>query len=225
MDADSFNDLALRVIAGEATETERHALEAELSAHPERRDEFEQMKITHDVLRTTAPMAEASRAIEPELPAYRLNELRTAVRQQFGNATRTRKSTGGLVSALRWILAGGGTTALVVLAIFLTMSNRTVEIGFYKTDTVRNGDAALTAQDVPSARLVTFDQDAPFDQWQNQPLAWTERAKIWVDNEHDLLHVIRRIDHGHISRETYPLAPTNDGQRAQIQQVVESLKN
>jgi len=224
MDADSFNDLALRVIAGEATDTDRQALEAELSANPAHREEYEQLKITHDVLCTTGPMAEAARATEPELPSYRINELRTAVRQHFGNQTAARKSPGGLISALRWLIAGGGATALVVLLVFLNLANRTVEIGLYKSDTVRNGDASLVPQDVPSARVVTFDQDAPFDQWQNQPLAWNERAKIWVDNEHDLLHVVRRIDHGHVSTETQPLAPTNEGQREQIRQVVESLQ-
>jgi len=225
MDADSFNDLALRVIAGEATDTERHALEAELSAHPERQDEYEQMRIAHDVLRTTAPMAEAAQAKEPELPAYRMNELRTAVRQHFGPAANRGKNSSGLISALRWIFAGGGLTALTVLVVFLNLSNHTVEVGVYRADLMRNGDASLTPQDVPTARLMTFDQDTPFDQWQSQSLAWYEHAKIWVDNEHDLLHVVRRMDHGRISRETYPLAPTNEGQRDQIKQTVESLKN
>jgi hypothetical protein len=224
MDADSFNDLALRVIAGEATAPDRQALDAELLAHLERREEFEQMKVTNDVLRTTAPMIEASRATEPALPAYRVNELRTAVRQHFGPAAARRKSSGGLVNVLRWILAGGGATALMVLMVILNLSGRTVEVGVYRSDTMR-GEASLTAQDIPSAKMITFDQDAPFDQWQNQSLAWYERAKIWVDNEHDLLHIVRRVDHGNIHIETQPLAPTDEGQREQIKQVVESLKN
>ncbi len=227
MDADSFNDLALRVIAGEATDTERQALEAELSAHPERRDEFDQVKITHEVLRTTAPMTEAARATEPELPAYRLNELRTAVRQHFGPAAQRSgmgKASSAWLQAFRWIFAGGGLTALTLLLVFLNLSNRTVEVGIYRTDLMRNGDASLSAQDVPSAKLMTFDQDTPFDQWQSQPLAWYERAKIWVDNEHDLLHVVRRVDYGRISVETQPLAPTDEGQREQIKRVVESLQ-
>ena len=82
----------------------------------------------------------------------------------------------------------------------------------------------LVAEDVPSAKLIKFDDDAPFDQWQSRPLAWYERAKIWVDNEHDLLHVVRRVDHGRISIQTLPLASTNEGQRQQIMQVVESLE-
>jgi hypothetical protein len=225
MDVDSFNDLALRVIAGEAIATERQALDTELSAHPERRDEFEQMKVTHDILRTTTPMTEATRATEPGLPAYRVNELRTAVRQHFGPAATRQKSSGGLVSAIRWILAGGGATALTVLVVILNLSGRTVEVGVYRTDAMRDGNVSLTAQDIPSAKMISFDQDAPFDQWQSQPLAWYERAKIWVDNEHDLLHIVRRIDHGNVHIETQPLAPTDEGQREQIKQAVESLQN
>src|SRR5271163_1259077 len=112
MDAESFNELALRVLAGETTADERRALEAELSSDPARREEFQQLKITHDILRATAPMTEAAKATEPALPAYRLNELKTAVRQQFGPATQRGKTTssGGVFRALRWILAGGGAT-------------------------------------------------------------------------------------------------------------------
>jgi hypothetical protein len=182
------------------------------------------MKVVYDVLRATAPMTEASRATEPELPAYRVGELRTAVRQHFGPAASRQKSS-GWTNVLRWILAGGGTTALTVLVVVLNLSGRTIEVGMYQSDAMRNGEATLAAQDIPAAKMITFDQDAPFDQWQNQPLAWYERAKIWVDNEHDLLHIVRRVDHGNVHVETQPLAPTDEGQREQIKQAVESLKN
>jgi hypothetical protein len=224
MDIESFHDLALRVIAGEATAADRQALEVELSVHPERKDDFEQMKITHDVLRTTAPMTEASRATGPELPAYRVGELRTAVRQHFGPAASRQKSSGTWVNVLRWILAGGGVTALTVLVVILNLSGRTIEVGMYQTDAMRNGEATLAAQDVPAAKIVTFDQDASFDQWQSQSLKWYERAKIWVDNEHDVLNIVHRIDHGRIQIEHQPLAPTDEGQREQIKQAVESLQ-
>jgi len=52
MDADSFTALALRVIAGEAAADERRALEAELSSAPSRREEFEQLKLTHELEQT-----------------------------------------------------------------------------------------------------------------------------------------------------------------------------
>jgi hypothetical protein len=226
MDAENFTNLALRVIAGEATADERRALETELAAAPVRREEFEQLKLTHEVLRTTLPMTEASRATTPELPAYRVNELRTAVRQHFGPATkREKKATYGVLTLLRWLFAGSGFAVAGTAIVLLCFANRSVEIGLYGSDTVRGGDQALTAQDVPSAHLVTFDQDTPFDEWQNQPLAWNEHAKIWVDNEHDVLHIVRRVRQGQIVMETQPLAPTDAGQREQIKQVVASLKN
>ena len=226
MDADSFTDLALRVISGETTDNERQSLEAEFSAHPERREEFQQLKITHDILRTTAPMTEAAKATEPALPAYRMGELRTAVRQHFGPAARSQKTAnaGGFFSALRWVFAGSGATLVAVAVIVVMFSNRSIEVGVYGTDLVRGEDAPLTAQDIPSARLVTFEKDTPFDQWQSQPLAWYEHAKIWVDNEHDLLHIVRRPIHGEIMTVVQPLAPTTQGQRDQIKQVVENLK-
>ena len=228
MDAESFTALALRVVAREATDDERRALETELAFAPARREEFEQLKLTHEILRTVAPMTEAALAKEPELPAHRVNELRTAVRQHFGPAANRREkeaTLGGLIPALRWLFAGSGVAALGFAVVVFCFANRSVEIGLYGTDLARGDDQGLSAQDVPSAHLVTFDQDAPFDQWQTQPLAWNERAKIWIDNEHDLLHIVRRITHGKILVETQPLAPTNEGQREQIKQVVEALKN
>jgi hypothetical protein len=227
MDAESFTALALRVISREATDDERRALEAELSSVPARREEFEQLKLTHEILRAAAPMAEAASATAPGLPAYRVNELRTAVRRHFGpaaNRTKAAATPVGWIAFLRWIFAGSGVAVLGFAVVVLCFANRTVELGLYRTDLAR-GDRALSAADVPAARLVTFERDAPFDQWQNQPLAWNEHAKIWIDNEHDLLHIVRRVRHGQILMETQPLAPTNEGQREQIKRMVEALKN
>jgi hypothetical protein len=225
MDAESFTDLALRVISGEATDDERRAVQAELSAAA-RKDEFEQLKLTQAILRTMAPMAEAVRATEAELPGYRVNELRTAVRQHFGPAIVRQKEKASAIwlAALRWLFAGSGIGALACVVVIFSFANKTIEVGLYGSDLMRDGDKALTAQDIPTAKLLAFEQDAPFDQWQSQPLSWNERAKIWVDNEHDLLHIVRRDEHGNVLTETQPLASTNEAQRDQIKHVVESLQ-
>jgi hypothetical protein len=228
MDAESFTNLTLRVISREATIDECHTLEAEMASAPARREEFEQLKLTHEILRTTMPMTEAMRTTSPELPAYRVNELRTAVRQHFGPAAnRPEVQVGSTVWAhvLRWVFGGGSLAALGFAVAIFCFANRTIQVGLYSSDQVRGSDTALSPKDVPSAQVVTFESDAPFDQWQNQPLAWNEHAKIWVDNERDLLHIVRRVAHGQITMETQPLAPTSEGQREQIKQVVESLKN
>jgi hypothetical protein len=225
MDADSFNTLALRVIAREADADERRALEQELASALGRREEFAQLKVTHAMLATVAPMAEAARETTPELPAYRRNELRTAVRQHFGPAASRRKEVlFGLLSAVRWLFAGSGVAIVGVALVLVCFGNRSVEVGLYGSDLVRSDNTALSQKDVPDAQLVTFDQDAPFDQWQNRPLAWNEHAKIWVDNEHDLLHIVRRIGFGRVITESQPLAQSDEGQREQIKQAVEALK-
>ncbi len=222
MDAESFTDLALRVISREATEDERRTLEAELSAHSAQQAEFEQLKITHDLLRTTAPMSEAIHAQDPALPAWRVNELRTAVRQHVGPSKS--ESTSRFFPSLRWIFSGGVVAVLALVVVFISLADRSVEVGLYQTDLVRGDSAALSPRDIPTARLVTFDQDAPFDEWQTQPLAWFEHAKVWVDNEHDLLHVVRRDKNGHNVVESQPLASSSQDQRDQIKRAVESLE-
>ncbi len=231
MDADSFNELALRVIAGEATPDERAALERELAGPGDdgasaRRESFTRLQRGHALLLTTAPLAGAALATEPALPAHRVNELRTAVRQHFGPVSlRPARQKGlGLLPALRWLFAGGGVAALAAIVLFFSFANRTVEVGLYATSLTRDGARGLTAQDVPSAKVLTFQEDAPFDLWQNEPLAWYEHAKVWVDNENDQLHIVHRVRHGEIVVETWPLAPTDDAQRAQIRDTVQALE-
>ncbi len=226
MDAESFTNLALRVLAREATDEERRALDAAMTSNLAYREEFSQLKIAHEVLRILAPMTEATQAREPELPAYRLNELRTAVRQHFGPANQrasTMNNHGLLTPALRWLLGGGVMTALAIVVVLMSFSDRMVEIGLYQTDTVRGGDTPFSSADVPAAHVVTFNQDAPFDQWK-KTLGWNQHAKVWIDNENDLLHVVRRDKNGQIIEQTEPLAPTNREQREQISRAVESLQ-
>ena len=105
--------------------------------------------------------------------------------------------------------------------MLICFSNRTIEIGLYRTDLVRGESMGLTPASVPAARIVTFDADAAFDQWQSQPLAWYQHAKIWVDNEHDLLYVVRRDQHGQVTMISLPLAATDQAQREQIRQIVQ----
>lgn len=224
MEPDAFTELALRVIAREATDEERRALDAELAARPERRDEFAELQVTHDVLRIAAPMTEAAKAAEPELPAYRVNELRTAVRQHFGPAAGRvgKRSIPYLI--LRWMFTGTAAAVVGVTIVLICVSNSTIEVGVYSSDLMRSGNAGLTPENVPAARFVNFDDDASFDQWQSQPLAWYQHAKIWVDNERDQVHVIQRTQYGHITMVTLPLATTDEAQRAQLQQIAQDLR-
>ncbi|MCE0484651.1 MAG: hypothetical protein LV479_10490 [Methylacidiphilales bacterium] len=219
MDADTFNDLALRVIAGEATADERRALETEFASIPSRRDEFDQLRLVHEIAHTVT----SSQAVEPQLPTYRLNELRTAVRQHFGPAKIKSGNRFSAIAVVRWIFVGGGALIAACILVLLAYSDRSVEIGLYQTSQVRGEEAVVTPEAVPSAHLVTFDQDSSFADWQNRPLAWNEHAKIWIDDEHDQLHIVRRGPDGKTVQETQPLASGNQAQRAQIQQVVESI--
>jgi hypothetical protein len=229
MDVETFNELALRAIAHEATVEDQAALAAEISANAERQKEFADFERLVHALRTTAPLTEAARAAAPDLPAYRLNELRTAVRQHFGPAVGRPRPANALLNGLRWLFAGGGLAGLATLIVLLCFSNRTIEVGSYADDLVRGGEHPLTQADLPAVQLITFDHDADFDAWQNRSLAWYEHAKIWVDNEHDQLHIVKRLGHGQVVMQTVPLATSDDAQaaqdaqRAQIRQAVDSL--
>lgn len=226
MDAETFTALALRVIVRDASEQDRLALDAELAAVPARREEFEQLRVTYGVLNIALPVVQAGRTYTPELPAHRVGELRTAVRQHFGPAANREKATAGSPTfrfVLRWIFGGMGVAALGFAIAIACFANRTIEIGSYTVDDVR-GEKSLGASDVPAAQFVRFDSDAPFDHWQDEPLGWTERAKIWVDNEHDLVHIKHRLRFGWVVTESEPLAPSNEAQREQIKRIVDEMQ-
>ena len=220
MDADTFTDLALQVLAGEADAATRQTLEHALEADPQLGARFNEMKLTHDAFLVAAPLAQAETSTQPELPAYRVNELRTAVRQHFGPARNRAPQT--LFSRLRWLWASGALAGFAVVLALMFLSDRTVEVGLYRTNLMRGNEGDVTPQ-TTTAKVVLFDQDAPFDQWQ-KTLAWNQHAKIWIDNEHDLLHVLYRDHNGKLAEVTEPLAPTTENERVQIEQAIQTVQ-
>ncbi len=161
MDADSFTELALRVIAREGSDDDRRALEAEFAATPALRDEYEQLRMTHEILQATAPALEATHETAVELPAHRVGELRTAVRQHFGPAgARVKHDSSAFRFLLRSVVGGTGIAALRLAIIVASCANRTVEVGSYVVDDVRSGGAPVSSADLSSAELARFNTDA-----------------------------------------------------------------
>ena len=221
MDADTFTDLALQVLAGNADAATRQSLDRAMEADPQLRARFADLKLTHDAFLVAAPLATAESAAQPELPAYRVNELRTAVRQHFGPAKNRAGQPHPHFLLLRrlWVTGVMAGLALVLAQMFL--SDRSVEVGLYRSDVMRGDNGDVTPQGT-IAKVVLFDQDAPFDEWQ-KTLAWNQHAKIWIDNEHDLVHVLYRDRNGKLAEVTEPLAPSAAEERTQIEQAIRTV--
>src|SRR5262249_2253169 len=84
MNDQPFFDLAMKVIAHQATDAERANLEAVLAQEPKLRAEFERLQTDARVAKDALPFIAASAASTGEFPAYARERLQTAVRQTFG---------------------------------------------------------------------------------------------------------------------------------------------
>jgi hypothetical protein len=84
-DMPDFDALALLVLNNEATPEEKARFDELILSSQDAQARFSEFKETYQFLRENAPLSKASRMSEPSLPEYRMNMLRTAVRQTFKN--------------------------------------------------------------------------------------------------------------------------------------------
>src|SRR5207253_1098340 len=80
----SFFELAMKVIARQATDAERADLHALLAQQPELRAEFARLEADAGVAKDVLPLITACTASTGEFPAYARERLQTAVRQTLG---------------------------------------------------------------------------------------------------------------------------------------------
>ena len=77
-------DLAMKVIAGQATDVERAELDALLAREPEMRAEFARLEEDVRATKDALPLVDATLATTGELPPYARGRLQTKVRQTLG---------------------------------------------------------------------------------------------------------------------------------------------
>jgi hypothetical protein len=112
MNDQNFFDLAMKVIARQATNAERADLDARLAQEPELRAEFARLKTDARVAKDALPFINACAASTGEFPAYARERLQTAVRQTLGRPKSAAKES---PRGLRWVLGLAIATAVVLL--------------------------------------------------------------------------------------------------------------
>ena len=80
MNDQEFFDLALKVIAQQASEADRAELDTLVARQPELKAEFERLQADTRLAREVLPMVNATEATAPELPAWARGQLQTKVR-------------------------------------------------------------------------------------------------------------------------------------------------
>ena len=87
MNDQQFFDLAMKVIARHADETERAELETLLASQPELKAEFDQLLTEVRMAKEVMPLMAATASATDEFPAYGRERLQTKVRRSFGSQT------------------------------------------------------------------------------------------------------------------------------------------
>jgi hypothetical protein len=112
MNDQSFFDLAMKVIARQATDAERADLDALLAREPQLRAEFARLETDACVAKDVLPLITACTASTGEFPAYARERLQTAVRRTFGRPEFAAKESR---LGWRWVLGLAFATAMVLL--------------------------------------------------------------------------------------------------------------
>ena len=115
MNDDHFFDLAMKVIARQATEAERAELDALVARQPELKAEFQRLQADVRLAREVLPLVSATEATAPELPAYARGRLQTKVRETLGRPPVPEEDGMGSLWKWRWILGLSAATAVVAL--------------------------------------------------------------------------------------------------------------
>ena len=126
MNDDHFFDLAMKVIARQATEAERAELDALVARQPGLKAEFERLQADVRLAREVLPLVSATEATAPELPPYARGRLQTKVRETLGrpqvSGESSKEDASGTLWKWRWILGLAAATAVVVLFLLPVLS-------------------------------------------------------------------------------------------------------
>jgi hypothetical protein len=110
-------DLAMKVIARQATDVERAELDALLASKPELKPEFERLQADVRIAREALPLVDATGAAAGELLAYARGRLQTKVRQTLGRPAVEKEPDRSLVWGWRWVLGLAAAVAMVVVFV------------------------------------------------------------------------------------------------------------
>ncbi len=192
-------DLAMKVIARQATDTERAELETLLASDPELRKEFDQLQADVRLAKATLPLVEATAAGAGEFPAYARERLQTKVRQTLGRPAAEAPGDRRLGWGWRWAM-GLAAAAVVVLLFVMRPDEGPLVIQIAMLDTAgdtrgsNTNEVAALKQVWPAASVQSFDNAAELSGWEKQPPANSAEsfAKIIYDRTAGEVRVIGR---------------------------------
>lgn len=224
MTEDEFEALAIKVLSGAGSPDEEKNLRHLTSQDAERANSLAETKAILAFAKATLPTAIALEKQEPHLPAYRLNELKGAVRRHFPQKRKSSKPWWR-----EWFpqLATGSVAALVLIALLaygMSPVSGPVEFGSYADSPTRGGDEELSLKDIPGLEKHSFSKEEDFTLWQQKGGNTSASARIWLDDEHDLIHIVHERKWSFFSSEqTVPLPAETAKREALLKSLIQEI--
>lgn len=182
MNDDRFLDLAMKVVAQQATAAEQAELDGLLASRPELRTELEQLRGAARLAKEALPLVSATEAMAGELPGYARGRLQTKVRDTYGAARTAEKvETREAFGSWRWLFGLATATAvlaLIVVPSLLPKPRVSVQVAMLDlTGTTRGVDTnevTLLRQTWQDAPFESFSQPTKLEDWEK---SWPQDAK------------------------------------------------
>jgi hypothetical protein len=182
MNKERFLNLAIKVIARQATDGERAELDAMLATQPELHGEFARLETDARVAKDVLPMIDAMEATAGKFPSYARERLQTKVRQTLGRPAAKQEPDRSGAWGWRWILGLTGAFALVLfvaLPFFRASGGPVIEVAMLDTvGTVRGADAnesKILKQEWENSTFQNFDKTGALEIWETN---WPEGNKV-----------------------------------------------
>ncbi|MDX2225672.1 MAG: hypothetical protein SFY92_01020 [Verrucomicrobiae bacterium] len=219
MNQELFEQCTLKMLAGEATPEEILQVETACRQDPLREREFQELREAYLITRDVLPLVSAQFEEVPELPEYRVGPLQAAVRRQFAPGKGPRRE-----GAWGWAWPLGLAGAACVLLAFLYGPGQTelIELAVIREGTVRSAETELSAKEL-KVMVREFEDEKQFEAWVQKPLTTGSRARIWFDEETEVIRVERRGDGGRMVQKTYRLPSSNVERQKVLRQIVAEL--
>ena len=173
MNDERFFDLAMKVIARQATDAERAELDALLARQPQFKTEFERLQADVRTAKDALPLVEAAQATAGELPSYARGRLQTKVRQTLGRPAEEQGPDRSLAWGWRWVLglaAAAAVVLLVALPVLRAPNAPIIQLAMLDTVGVTRGadtnDVALFQETWRGHPIQTFSNASELEAWE-----------------------------------------------------------
>jgi hypothetical protein len=214
-DDPKFTELALKVIAGKASEPEQAELKSLLS-QPELAEEFKQLKADTAFAKEALPLLGDEPVAVPPLTDFELSQMRKLAEQRKRRIAGENKKTSW---SWRWVWGLATATAVVAIVVLLNLPAQKASVQFAMLDSMgamRGGtndvtpklEAALQ-ENFGQTNLITCSGSQELNQWLDQwPAGRT--FKLVYDRDNGEVRIMSRVNGSTQILNTVPVAKEED---------------